>query len=298
MDLLRAMEAFVSTVRTGSMSAAARELGQSSAMVGQHIVALEARLGTKLLNRTTRRQSLTDFGESYYDQCRDILGRVALADEAAESQQTRAEGRLRITAPTTFGSEALLPALPIYRDLAPDVTLDITLTDRNVDIVEEGFDIAFRIGALRESSVIARPLRPYHMAIAASPGYLTKRGTPGRPEDLSGHDAVAFTASSTSAWRFARNGEEIHVDPLKKTIVNSGRAVVVGACAGLGVILQPEILLRREFEEGRLVRLLEGWDVGQRPMALLYYRDRRMTPRLRSFIQFAVAQFGMVETKP
>ncbi|WP_018263536.1 LysR family transcriptional regulator [Methylobacterium sp. WSM2598] len=293
MDIVRCMRAFVATVRAGSMSAAAAELGQSPAMVGQQIAALEERLGTRLLNRTTRRQSLTDFGASYVEQCRDILERIALAQEAAELQQTRVQGRLRITAPTTFGAEALMPALGGYRLTAPDVELDITLSDRNVDLVEEGFDLAFRIGAIEDSAMIARPLAPYRMAVCAAPDYLARRGTPVHPDDLEGHEAIAFTPSARSPWTFARGDDERAVTPPRMITVNSGQAVRAAARAGLGIIMQPEILVRRDMETGCLVRLFPEWRLGDRPMWLLYHRDRRMTPRLRSFISFATAAFGV-----
>ncbi|MCX8999901.1 LysR family transcriptional regulator [Rhizobiaceae bacterium BDR2-2] len=292
MDLFRSMHAFVATVQAGSMSAAATNLGQSPAMVGQHIAALEERLGTRLLNRTTRRQSLTDFGASYFEQCRDILDRIALAEEAAEVQRTTVRGRLRITAPTTFGAEALMPTLAGYRAAAAEVELDIALTDRNVDLVEEGFDVAFRIGAMPDSSMIARPLMPYRMAICAAPAYLARRGTPSHPGELGGHEAIAFTPSARSPWRFTRGEENIEVSPVPMITVNNGQAVRAAACAGLGIIVQPEILLKRDIDEGRLTRLFPQWRLGERPMWLLYYRDRRMTPRLRSFISFAVAAFG------
>ncbi len=292
MDLLRAMRAFVSTVQTGSMTAAAADLGLSPAMVGQHLAALEERLGTRLLQRTTRRQSLTDFGASYFEQCRDILERVAAAEEAAELQRTRIGGRLRVTAPTTFGTEALMPALAGYRAVAPDVELDLTFTDRVVDLVEEGFDLAFRIGSLPESGVIARPLRPYRMAIGAAPAYLARHGTPAHPRDLDRHEIVAFTPSARAPWRFARGEEEVRIVPQRKVTVNSGRGVQMAALAGLGIVAQPEILMNPDIASGRLVRLFADWSVGERPLSLLYYRDRRMTPRLRSFITFAVATFG------
>ncbi|WP_245521424.1 MULTISPECIES: LysR family transcriptional regulator [unclassified Mesorhizobium] len=286
------MQAFVATVQAGSMSAAAVELGQSPAMVGQHIAALEQRLGTRLLNRTTRRQSLTDFGSSYYEQCRDILDRIAIAEEAAELQQTTAQGILRITAPTTFGAQALMPALSGYRTLAPDVELDITLTDRNVDLIEEGFDVAFRIGVMSDSSMIARPLKPYRMAICAAPEYLADRGVPSHPKELVDHEIVAFTPSAHSAWRFTGREEDLRVSPRRMITVNNGQAVLAAARAGLGIIMQPEILLMRDIEAGCLIRLFPDWHLGERPMWLLYYRDRRMTPRLRSFISFAVSIFG------
>lgn len=292
MDVVRCMQAFVTTVQSGSMSAAAAALGQSAAMVGQQIAALENRLGTRLLNRTTRRQSLTDFGASYVEQCRDILGRIALAEEAAELEQTRVQGRLRITAPTTFGAEALMPALATYRLSAPDVELDIALSDRTVDLVEEGFDIAFRIGVMQDSAMIARPLAPYRMAVCAAPDYLSRRGVPIHPDELTGHDTIAFTPSARSPWKFAREGKEKAVTPPRMITANNGQAVRAAARAGLGIIMQPEILVKCDLETGCLVRLFPDWRLGERPMWLLYQRDRRMTPRLRSFIAFSMTAFG------
>lgn len=292
MDLFRSMQVFVATVQAGSMSAAASGLGLSPAMVGQHVAALEARLGTRLLNRTTRRQSLTDFGASYVEQCRDILDRVAVADQEAEASQTQARGQLRITAPSTFGAEALVPGLRRYREIAPDVSLEITLTDRNVDLVEEGFDIAFRIGTLPDSRLIARSLAPYRMMIAAAPDYLARQGQPEHPRDLSSHETVGFSPSARSPWRLSKGNEVVEVEPAHSIRVNSGQAVRMAACAGLGVVMQPAILLAPDVQTGQLVQLFPDWQLRERPMSLLYYRDRRMTPSLRSFIAFAVTQFG------
>ncbi|MCM2474074.1 LysR family transcriptional regulator [Rhizobium sp. CG5] len=292
MNLFHAMEVFVTTVREGSMSAAAARLGLSPAMVGQHVAALEERLGTRLLNRTTRRQSLTDFGMSYVEQCREILDRVAVADLDAEAAQTKPRGKLRVTAPTTFGAEVLMPAMRRYRALAPEVTLDITLTDRNVDIVEEGFDIAFRIGDLADSRLIARGLAPYRMMICATPDYLAASGTPSHPRDLSGHDAVGFAPAARAPWRLSRQEEVVEVTPKIPITVNTGQAVRTAALAGLGVILQPAILLAADVQAGRLVQLFPDWQLRERPMSLIYHRDRRMTPRLRSIIAFAMAEFG------
>ena len=274
------------------MSAASSKLGMSPAMVGQHVAALEERLGTRLLNRTTRRQSLTDFGTSYVEQCRDILERVAVADFDAEASQAQPRGLLKITAPTTFGAEVLMPALQRYRDLAPDVTLDINLTDRNIDIVDEGYDIAFRIGELPDSRLIARHLAPYRMMICAAPGYLAQRGTPNHPSDLSEHDAIGFTPSARSTWKLAKGNDEVEVSPRMSVTVNSGQAVRMAARAGLGVIMQPAILLKSDIRDGLLVRLFPDWRLRERPMSLIYHRDRHMTPRLRSVISFAISEFG------
>jgi DNA-binding transcriptional LysR family regulator len=253
---------------------------------------LEERLSTRLLNRTTRRQSLTDFGTSYVEQCRDILERVAIADQDAEASQAEPRGQLKITAPTTFGAEVLMPALQRYRELAPGVTLDITLTDRNVDIVDEGFDIAFRVGELPDSRLIARHLAPYRMMICAAPDYLARRGKPVHPTDLSDHDAIGFTPAARSPWKLTRGNDEVQVVPRLSITVNSGQAVRMAARAGLGVIMQPSILLSSDIQAGLLVQLFPNWHLRERAMSLIYHRDRRMTPRLRSVISFAISEFG------
>lgn len=292
MDMFRSMQAFVAVAQAGSMSAAAPRLGLSPAMVGQHVAALEERLGTRLLNRTTRRQSLTDFGHSYFEQCRDILERVALAEEQAETLQQTPRGLLRVTAPVTYGSEVLMAALGRYRAEAPDVTLDVVLTDRNVDLVEEGFDAAFRIGTPPDGRLIARRLSSYPMVICASPDYLARAGVPAHPSALADHGAIAFTLHSRSPWRLTRGGEVVEVTPRQPITVNSGQGGRVAACAGLGLILQPLMLLGPDIAAGRLVQLFADWWLGERAVSLLYYRDRRMTPRLASFIAFATRELS------
>ena len=273
------------------MTAAAPRLGLTPAMVGQHVAALEERLGTRLLNRTTRRQSLTDFGLSYLEQCRDILDRVAVADQEAETIQHIPRGLLRITAPVTFGSEVLVPALGRYRVAAPEVTFDIVLTDRNVDLVDEGFDAAFRIGTPPDGRLVARRLAPYRMAVCASLAYLERSGVPAHPTDLSTHAAVVFTPAARSPWRFARETEIVEVILPRSISVNSGQALRTAACAGLGIIMQPIVLIGADIAAGRLVQLLPEWQIGDRSLYLLYYRDRRMTPRQRSFISFSIQEF-------
>ncbi len=292
MDLFRSMDVFVTVVRAGSMSAAATQFGISPAMVGQYIAALEDRIGMRLLNRTTRKQSLTDYGQSYYDQCRDILERVAVAELQAETQQTIAKGKIRITAPLTFGTERLMPALPNFRRSTPEVTLDIVLTDRAVDVVDEGFDIAFRIGDLPDSSMVARPLSPYRMIICASPAYLLKNGVPAHPSELTEHDVVCLTSASESPWRLTKGDNHEAICPPSKVVVNNGQAVRMAAKAGLGIIMQPEMLLSGDVRSGELIQLFPDWRLRERPMWLLYYKDKRMTPRMRCFIAFAVNEFA------
>jgi DNA-binding transcriptional LysR family regulator len=285
------MQAFVETVEKGSMSAAAKTLEVSPAMVGQYIVALEQRLGTRLLNRTTRSQKLTNFGESCFEQCKDILDRVSLTYLEAEFQQSEAVGKLRITAPTTFGATVLMPALARYRELSPQVKVDVELTDRNVDMIEEGFDIAFRVGVLPDSRLIARKLMPYKMTMCAAPSYLSQRGVPEHPKDLENHEMVSFTPSTGSILKVSKGEEVVEVAPLTAVTVNSGYALLQAAKSGLGIIIQPNILLDEAIEEGKLIPLFPDWSLGERQISLLYYRDARMTTRLRSFISFTLSEF-------
>ncbi|MEP1382960.1 MAG: LysR family transcriptional regulator [Paraglaciecola sp.] len=292
MDLFQSMKAFVTTVRAGSMSAAASELNITPAMVGQHIAALEFRLGTRILNRTTRRQSLTDFGVSYLEQCKDIIERVALADMEAENQSNEAIGALRITAPVTFGSSLLMSILKRYRDINPHVTLDIVLTDRNIDLIEQGVDIAFRIGKIPDSRLIQRVLMPYKMIVCASSTYLTDHGYPEHPNELPNHDLLLFTPAARATLKFYKSDQLVEVKPKSVISVNSGYALINGAKSGLGIIVQPQILLEPKIRSGELVQILADWSLQERQLSILYYRDQNMTPRLRSFINFVLKELG------
>lgn len=291
MDLFRAMTVFAEVARSGSMSAASRKLHISPAMVGQYIAALEERLGMRLLNRTTRKQKLTDFGNSYLEQCHDILERVAASEIQAEGLQNSFSGKLRLTAPLTFGTEQLVPALQRYRDIAPDVEIDLILTDRVIDLVDEGIDLAFRIGKLNDSTMIGRPLMPYRMAICASPDYLKKYGTPHHPDELSEHHLISLTVSSRSPWTLSKGHERIEVPLHSKLTINNGQALRMAARAGLGIVMQPEILLSEDIESGKLIRLFQEWHTGERQIWLLYLRDKKMTPKLRAFINVALEAF-------
>lgn len=293
MDLFQSMKAFVATVHAGSMSAAAHQLNLTPAMVGQHIAALESRLGTRILNRTTRRQHLTDFGASYLEQCKDIIERVALADMEAETHSSEARGVLRITAPITFGSSLLMPALTRYRRIFPLVKIDVVLTDRNIDLVEEGVDIAFRIGKVPDSRLIQRTLMPYKMIVCAAPNYLNEHGEPHHPSELSHHDVVLFTPAARGPVKLYKEEEQVEVKPKCMVTVNGGHALVNAAVAGLGIIMQPEILLKPYITSKQLIPILTDWQLGQRQISILYYRDQNMSPRLRSFINFSLQEFSV-----
>jgi DNA-binding transcriptional LysR family regulator len=292
MDLLESMKVYVLAVEKGSLSAAATASGISATMAGNHLRVLEQRLGMRLLNRTTRRQYLTAFGDDYYQRCKEILRLVAETDAQAQNLQLAPAGRLRVTAPVTFGAEALMPALAGYLERHPQVDVDVVLSDRVVDLVEEGCEAAIRIGSLPDSALIARPLRPYELMICASPGYLARRGTPARPEELGGHECLSFSTAALAHWRLTGEDGDLCVPVAGRVQVNNGQALRVAAVHGMGIVLQPSILLAEDVKAGRLVRLFPEHALPSRPMNLVYLQDRYRSPKLRSFVDFMAERFG------
>jgi DNA-binding transcriptional LysR family regulator len=292
MDLLDSMKVYVVAVEKGSLSAAATACAISATMAGNHLRTLEQRLGMKLLNRTTRRQHLTAFGEDYYVRCKEILRLVAETDAQAQNLQLAPAGKLRITAPVTFGTEALMPALSEYLDRYPQVSVDVALCDRVVDLVEEGFEAAIRIGQLPDSALIAKSLAPYRLMICASPEYLARWGTPGKPEDLSRHECLAFSPAALAHWRLTDKDGVCRVPVSGRLQVNQGQALRVAALHGLGIVLQPAILLQADVRAGRLVQLFPTHELPNRPMSVVYLPDRYRSPKLRSFVDFLVERFN------
>jgi DNA-binding transcriptional LysR family regulator len=292
MDLLDSMAVYVLAVEKGSLSAAAAACGISATMAGNHLRSLEKRLGMQLLNRTTRRQHLTGFGEAYYTRCKEILGLVAETDTQAQNLQLAPAGTLRVTAPVTFGTEALTPALSVYLDRYPEVSIDVVLSDRVVDLVEEGFEAAIRIGRLPDSALIARPLAAYRLMICASPEYLARKGTPAQPEDLSRHECLSFSPAAVAHWRLTGQDGVVLVPVSGRLQVNHGQALRVAALHGLGIVLQPAILLEEDVRAGRLVQLFPTHELPSHPMSVVYLPDRYRSPKLRSFVDFLVERFG------
>ncbi|MGF6772125.1 DNA-binding transcriptional LysR family regulator [Paraburkholderia sp. GAS199] len=293
MDKFVSMEIFVAVVEAGSLTAAAERFDISSAMVGKHIRSLETRLATRLLTRTTRRQSLTEIGRQYYEQCRRILADVRQAESLAEAMAAAPRGVLKVTVPLTYGVEVFAPAMTDYLNAWPDVSLELDLSNRVVDLVEEGFDAAVRIGRLADSSFIARPLRPYRMRACASPAYLARAGIPRIPADLAQHECLGFLHwGREGLWRLG--GETTEEDQLRagRFRANNGQALKVAALHGFGLVLQPEALLAKEIASGDLVAVLDGYLPEGAPVHLVYPPDRRATPKLTSFIDFVIERFG------
>jgi DNA-binding transcriptional LysR family regulator len=299
MNVLRAMHLFVSIVDKGSLTAASEGSSLTPTMVGNHLRALEEHLGMKLLNRTTRQQHLTVFGTQYYSRCVEILGLVNEAQAVAVSARAEPQGRLRVTISQAFGQQRLMPALKDYLERYPKVELDVIFTDRLVDLLEEGFEAAIRIGELPDSNLIAQPLRPHALAICASPAYLSSRGRPDHPEQLPEHDCLTYLYTSKSTepdsvyvWKLHGNDGEHLIKVNGRVQMDNGAALRQAALADMGIALLPVVMVEQDLIEGRLIQLFAEYQLAQRPLHLLYLADRRGSPKLRSFIQFMLERFG------
>ncbi|MBV9776824.1 MAG: LysR family transcriptional regulator [Acetobacteraceae bacterium] len=294
MDRIAAMQSFVRTVERGSFAAAASGSGLSATMVGNHVRFLEARLGVRLLHRTTRRQGLTEFGRAYYERCRRVLDEIEAAEALADETRAVPRGVLRVTAPVALGTTFLPRLLSEYLRLHPQVRVDLVLQDRRLDLLEDELDAALRAGPLPDSDLIARALAPLQLIVCAAPAYLALRGTPAMPSDLAAHECLDFVhASEPGVWRFARpGGEEVAVNVSGRLGINNGQALCLAALEGAGIIRQPDVSVAADLADGRLVRLLAGYAAPSLPLHLLTLPDRRPTPKLRSFITFITERLG------
>lgn len=290
------MAVFVKASDLGSFAAAAEAMGMSPQMVAKHVVFLEDRLGTALLHRTTRRQSLTDVGRAYYDRCKQLLSEVAAAESVAQDMRSQPKGVLRVNAPMTFGAYSLAPFVTRYLDRYPDMQIDLTLNDRFVDPLEEGFEVLVRIGEVDDTSLVAHPLAPYRLIACASPDYLARRGIPQTPSELERHDCLAYAYWSPSIpcrWLFSRDGKTEEVRASGRIRSNDWKVLLHAAKEGYGVTLGPEGVLNAEIAAGRLVRILPDYEGPARPMHVVYPAGRRPTVKVKSFVDAMVEEFGM-----
>jgi DNA-binding transcriptional LysR family regulator len=296
LDRLTSMTVFVQATQAGSFAAAADKLGMSPQMVARHIAALEQHLATRLLNRTTRKQSLTEFGRAYLERCQTVLAEVNAADALAQAVQVKPQGRLRINAPVTFGRHGLMPLVARFLRDFPEVELELTLSDRQVDPIEEGYEAIVRIGPLDENlAMVARPLQPYRLVACASPAYLNEHGTPLEPADLAGHECVGFApwpADLNRQWHFQQSGRDGEAAVGSRLSINDWGAIHSAARDGFGIVLGYEHAVAEDLAAGRLMRVLPDFEGPSRPMHLLYAADRRMTPKLRCFVDRMVETFG------
>ncbi|MEA9389760.1 LysR substrate-binding domain-containing protein [Acerihabitans sp. TG2] len=259
-------------------------------MVANHVQDLERRLGTKLIQRTTRRQSLTEVGQTFLADCLDVLARVETAEDAARERHSRPSGHLRVSATVSFGTSVVTPLIHDYLRLYPDVEVDLRLTDRVVDLTEEGIEAAFRFGDLPDSGLIARPLRPCFRVVCASPDYLAKHGVPLTPADLAQHNCLLFRdGAPRNHWQFSGL---LPVQVSGRFVVDNGTALLSAVRDGLGVALLADFEIADDIATGRLVRLLRDTATPAWPLALVHLADRRMTAKLSRFVELALQRLG------
>ncbi|EPL9847136.1 LysR substrate-binding domain-containing protein [Klebsiella aerogenes] len=286
MDKLRGMEMFVAVVECGSFTGAATRLEMSAVMVGKYIALIEGQLGTRLLERNTRRQSLTDAGRVYFDEARRVLEQVANAERSVERLRLAPAGTLRVSAPVSFGASIIAPLTASFLQAWPEVRVELDLTNRMVDLVDEGIDLAIRIGDIQRTDLVAKYLAPYRMAICAAPDYLARHGTPQTPADLAGHQCLSHTVwTARNEWRLPGAAEEVRWKRDAVLRCNDGYALRMAAVAGAGLLLQPEVLLAEDLANGRLVRILQNYTPEPRPIHLLWRQDLRPLPKLTRFVE-------------
>jgi DNA-binding transcriptional LysR family regulator len=300
MDLLKAMSVFVRVVELGSLTAAAKACDLSPTMVGNYLQSLESRCGAQLIHRTTRKQKISAFGQTYYERCVEILGLIDDTEQLALDHLAKPRGRLRVTAPVVFTNECLIPALADYYERYPEIKLDIVATDALADLFDEGFEAAIRIGALANPVAVARPLVPYRLVLCASPAYVDARGAPAAPHALGEHQCLTYAYPPRSEWHAAQaewilqgpcGPVSVPVDGRLK--IDNAEALRRAALRGLGIAMLPSVLIIDDLREKRLIEILPDFAAPERAMSLLYPQERQKSPKLRSFTEFVVEQFGI-----
>lgn len=293
MDQFRQMEAFVAVVQAGSFVQAAQRLDTSKAVVSRLIMELETALGTRLMQRTTRRLSLTDAGSDYFGRCRQILDDLADANAAASQGTVQVSGRLKINAPLTFGNLHLAPLWGEFLKLYPQVELDISLTDRLVDLVEEGYDLAVRISSQADSSLVSRTLAHDQMVVCASPHYLRQAAPINTLQDLASHSVMAYSWwSGGDVWQLEDALGGLHQVTIHPRLhANSGDTCRAAALADQGVIFQPAFLVGDDIRQGRLMRLLPDLHGPRIAIHAIYPSRKHLPGKVRAMVDFLAAAF-------
>jgi DNA-binding transcriptional LysR family regulator len=293
MDRFLEMQTFNAVVDAGSFVKAADALDMSKAAVSRYVVDMETRLGVRLLHRTTRRLSLTEEGQVFYDRSKELLAELDEAEAEITSRSEAASGLLRVNAPVTFGILHLAPLWGVFKALNPKVTLDITLADRVVDLVEEGYDVAIRIAALESSSLVSKRLATTRMVLCASPQYLKQHGTPKHPSELARHEVISYTYLSTrDEWRFDGPIGPVSVKTMPAIHTNSGDTCRAAALAHQGVILQPTFLVGKDLAEGRLVELMPEFRSIEFGIYAVYPTRKHVSAKVRTLIDFLATHFA------
>lgn len=293
MDKHTAMRVFVNVVDLGSFTRAAEALEISRTMATTHVARLEEHLRARLLHRTTRRLSLTEAGTAYYEKCAALLAEIESLEESLEAMTDQPRGVIKISAPVSFGYLYLGSALAEYLDRYSQVKLDVSLNDRIVDLVEEGYDVAIRIARLADSSFVARRIASTRVRLCAAPAYLRRRGTPRRPADLALHDCLGYAYSGTGvSWPFAgpKGVEEVRVRTETRT--NNGDLLRVLAVHGHGIALLPAFLVSSDLKAGRLKELLPSYSGGELGIFALYPSRKYLSTKVRTLVDFLARRFA------
>jgi DNA-binding transcriptional LysR family regulator len=287
------MRAFVSVAEEGQFAAASERLGLSRTMASKLVMDLESHLGARLLNRTTRKVSLTEQGAAYLERCREVLLAIEEAEREVSSQASEPIGRLRISAPVCLGASHIAPQVAAFAATHPQVSIDLVLNDRMVDLVEEGYDIAIRVGRLSESTLIARRIGEMRLICCTSPAYIKAHGRPASPNELSGHECILYSYASTrSTWLFSIDGSEIGVKVGGRISSNNGAAICEMAISGLGIILQPDFIVARHLRSGALEQLFPDQLPESVGIYAVYQSRRHVPARLRLLLDHLSLAFS------
>ena len=292
MDRLLGMRVFARVVERGSFARAAEDLDLSATQASAHVAELERRLGTKLLNRTTRKVSLTADGRAYYERCARILRDIDDAENEVSSRLGALRGTLRVDAPPLFARAVLIPALPGFLAAHPGLALDLRLRDQLSDLVGEGIDCAIRVAKLADSSLVARRLGATRLVTLAAPEYLARHPAPRTPEDLAHHNCIGFRLAhlgGPAPWLYRRAGEKILLEPKGNLVCDTGEAHLAAALAGVGIIQTLSVVTMGLVGAGRLVTLLEDWSSAGPPMSLVYAPGKPVPAKIRAFADFVVS---------
>lgn len=292
MDKFQEMRTFVAVVDAGSFVRGAEALNLSNTAVSRLVGDLEARLGVRLLHRTTRRLSLTQEGEIFHERCKHLLDGIAEAEAELSAHSGEVIGQLRINVPVTFGLMHLAPLWPAFMALHPKVLLDVTLADRLVDLVDEGYDLAVRIARLQESSLVSRQLTSTRMILCASPEYLRRHGVPEHPSDLAQHAVISYTLLAMGEhWSFEGPQGVVNVKVVPRMRTNSGDTCCAAAVQHQGIVLQPSFLVGTHLASGTLVEVLPQFRSLDLGVYAVYPTRKHLTPKVRALIDFLVDAF-------
>jgi DNA-binding transcriptional LysR family regulator len=284
---------FAKVAETGSFARAAGELALSKATVSKAVARLENRLGERLFHRTSRRLSLTETGRALSIRAAQILADAEAVEAEALAQSTSPRGRVRMAVPMSFGLEHVAPALPDFLSTYPAISIDLHLSDQVVDLVGGGFDLALRIAALSDSSMVARRLCQVRRLLVGTPGYFARHGRPSHPRELSRHACLGYAyLPSGDTWRFARSGEESAVTVTGPLLANNADALMPSLRAGIGIALQPEFVVWRDLAEGRLEAVMTDWSAPPTALNIVSPAGRPRPSRVAVLIEFLVRQFS------